>query len=119
MAIPTAFTCWQKSMSDSIDVDATKRVLTGDYVPIRVESHYGMVYWAIGDSIIKLTTVVAHRIGMALCKKASERAPDEFVFVKINGKEIQFEARNAKQVGGALLRKADDADDFQLQRKQP
>lgn len=72
------------------------------------------MYALIGDKMLEMRTPEAHRIGFAMCKQAGLAEPGELIVVKINGSELQFPPNNARQVGGALLRKADDADDFQI-----
>jgi len=79
-----------------------------------MRSRGGLVYALIGDKMLEMRTPEAHRIGFAMCKKAGEAEAGELIIVKINGTELQFPPNNARQVGGALLRKADDADDFQI-----
>lgn len=103
-------------MTDSIQVSITKGVYRGGFHKMRLRARYGLVYWMIDDKILELRTPAAHRVGFEMVKKAGLLQKGELVTTKINGTEIQYSAYNAKQVGGALLRKADDADDFQLQR---
>ena len=103
-------------MTDSIEVSRSVEILTVGTFTVRVRSRYGLVYWLIGDKVLELRTPAAHKTGFALVKHASEATANELVVVKINGEKIQFPPSNAKQVGAALLRKADDADDFQQQR---
>lgn len=103
-------------MNDSVSISLQKAVYQGQNMTVRVRSEYGHVFAAFNDRVLEMKTPAAHRMGLELVKKGGEAAADELVIVKINGKEIQFDANNAKQVGGALLRKADDADDFQQQR---
>lgn len=82
----------------------------------RVRTRNGLVYWIIGDKAVEMRTPEAHRIGFALCKQAGEAEGAELIIVKLHGRELQFLPNTAKKVGAALLRKADAADDFQLQR---
>jgi hypothetical protein len=103
-------------MSDSIEVDLDRGLYEGRYAQTRVRTQGGLVCWLVGDKAVTMRTLVAHRVGFALVKKSAEAGPGELVSVKINGDSIQFIPNNARQVGGALLRKADDADDFQIQR---
>lgn len=102
-------------MSDSIEVSLQKGFFH-QTVEVRVRSRHGLVYLKVGDKVLPMQTPAAHRLGMAMVTKGGEAQPGELVIVKINGEGLQFPPSNAKQVGGALLRKADDADDFQQQR---
>ena len=49
-------------------------------------------------------------------KKAGEALAGDFVSLLINSKELQLLPQQALQVGGAILRKFEDADDYQLNR---
>jgi hypothetical protein len=51
-----------------------------------------------------------------MVKQAGSALPGEHVVLKVNGDALNFPPEGAKQVGAALLRKADDADDFQIMR---
>jgi len=68
----------------------------------------------INDKMLEMRTPVAHKTGFAMVKNAGEASPNEFVVLKVNGYALNFPPKSAKQVGGSLLRKADDADDYQL-----
>jgi len=71
------------------------------------------VYLLVDDKMLEMRTPAAHKTGFALVKQAGEALPGEFVVLKVNGYALNFPPKSATQVGGALLRKADDADDFQ------
>jgi len=101
-------------MSDKIEITRKKAVYIASTLVIRVRSRHGLVYWFIGAKPVEMTTTAAHDTGFAMVMQADQAEPGELVIVKINGVAVQFLPHNAKQVGGALLRKADDADDFQM-----
>ena len=91
---------------------------TGVFIPqtydVRVATRIGLVYIKIDDKVLEMNTVSAVDTGMALAKFAGQIAPDEYIKLKLNGESFDLLAENALQIGGALLRKADDADDYQL-----
>ena len=67
----------------------------------------------IDGKVLEMRTPKAHRTGFDLVKQAGEALPNEFVVLSVNGETFDFLPHIAKQVGASLLRKADDADDFQ------
>ena len=79
---------------------------------IVVRSRHGRVYMSIGKKVIELSTITAHKVGMAIIK--SKLDYNELVVLEINKERFEFLWQVAKKVAGALLRKADDADDYQL-----
>ena len=82
-----------------------------------VRQRHGFVYLFIdGRTPLKMRTPTAHKTGFAMVVQAAKALPNEFVVLKVNGEELNFPSPAAKQVGGSMLRKADDADDFQIQR---
>ena len=101
-------------MSDRIEITRKRVIYTESTVVMRVRSRHGLVYWFIGEKPVEMTTTAAHDTGFGMVMQADQAEAGELVIVKINGVAVQFLPHNAKQVGGALLRKADDADDFQL-----
>jgi len=105
-------------MSDSIKVTRKKAVYTNTNSKVSIRSRYGLVYLNVGDKTLEMKTPVAHGLGMSMAKLAGLAELDELVIVIINGVDVQFLPSSARQVGGALLRKADDADDYQLRVSQ-
>ena len=101
-------------MNDSLKVTRKKAVYTNTNSSVAVRSRYGLVYLNVGDKTLEMKTPTAHGLGMALAKQAGLAERGELVIVIINGVDVQFLPSSARQVGGALLRKADDADDYQL-----
>lgn len=107
---------------------------TGLFIPsfshVRVRNEYNEVVMLYGDGGIRLRTPEAWKMGFALVKHADlciMEANDgvlyngdfarEFVVLTINGAELHLEAKVARQLGTALLRKADFVDRFQTGRK--
>ncbi len=75
----------------------------------------GLVYLKLDNLVVEMNTLTAHRIGMALA--LADTAPDEMVILIINGERVELLKPFAVKVATALLRKADDADDWQLTNK--
>lgn len=96
-----------------IEVTRKRKVYDGTTFTNRVRDRQGLVYWAIGEKVIELKTPRAHQAGFDMVRQAGEAEPSELIVVTINGEEVDFPPELAMQVGGALLRKADAADDFQ------
>ncbi len=102
-------------MKDTIAISLKKGILTPSIDRITVRSMQGMIAVVIGTAGIVLDTSSAHGAGFALIKLANESLPGDLVVIKVNGIDIEMLAPQAKQVGAALLRKADAADDWQLE----
>ena len=74
----------------------------------------GNVVMFVDDKRVEMTTVVAHRIGVTIAKLVQKLAPNEIIVIIINGERVELLPKIAQKVSTALLRKADDADDWQL-----
>jgi hypothetical protein len=70
----------------------------------------------IGKRGVDLSTVIAHQIGMIIVKAVPGLEPNELIVLNINRKKIELLGPLAQRVAVALLRKADDADTWQLNR---
>lgn len=68
----------------------------------------------IGAAVVEMTTVTAHKIAFPLILKSDEAGPGDVVTLTVNRKDLDLLPNQAKKLGGALLRKADAADDWQL-----
>jgi hypothetical protein len=101
---------------DSYKVDIA-RICPDPALPtaLGVRHQDGRVILFINSYRVDLNTVHAHRIGMDL--GSSVIAPDEMRTLTINGERVDLPDPLALQLSAALLRKADEADDWQLQRK--
>ncbi len=104
-------------MNSSISVDLKTGIFQPVIMNIRVRSENGQVLLLIRDKVVKFTTIAAHRAGFDLVKKSAEALPKEFINLKINNHSTNLLPEHATKVGTALLRKADDADDFQLRAR--
>lgn len=100
-------------MSDTLQVQKDSGIFVPNVAKVRVRQQQGFVYLIAGSKTLEMRTPVAHRIGFALVKQAGEIFPGEHIQLVINGSALNFDEKGAKQVGAALLRKADCADDFQ------
>jgi hypothetical protein len=95
----------------SVDIGMPDGILTNRNIVIRQE--YGNVIMIVGDKRVELTTSSAHKLGMGIAKKIPYLVKNEIIFIMINGERVELPGV-ADKVAGALLRKADDADDFQI-----
>ena len=101
----------------SITVDLKRGIYQGSCCQIIIRTENGQVIVFIDQSKIEFKTPAAFKLGFALAKKAGLALQGEFVSLVINSKEIQLLPEQALKVGGAILRKTDDADDFQLGKR--
>jgi len=89
----------------------------GIYIPalpsITVRAEGREVAMLLEDSKITMGTVAAHAAGFKLVRLSGTAISGELIVLKINGDELDLLPEQAKSIGGALLRKADKADDFQ------
>jgi len=103
-------------MSDRIEIDLKSGLFTDYAHQIRVRAEFDHVLMLIRRKVVKMRTTAAHKAGFALAKKAGEALPGEFVIMNINGEAFELPPESALNLGGALLRKADDVDDYQLRK---
>jgi hypothetical protein len=75
-----------------------------------------VVVFIDGAGLPFLTTVV-HPVGFQMVKLASQAEKGDVVVMQINGTDVLLPPVSAKKVGSALLRKADFADDWQLEHR--
>jgi len=104
-------------MNSHISIDLERKIYVPYHMTIRVGSRNGLVHCLLGDSVVEFTTTAANKAGFDLVKKSSLAQPGELVVMKINNRTIDLLPAHAKKIGGMMLRKADDADDFQLRVK--
>lgn len=99
-------------------------IKTGPLIPsverIRIATRHGVVGMIIGNrSPLEMTTIQAHRTGYDIVLKAEEAEKiGALVKMTINGSDVDLLPSHARQIGAGLLRKADAADDFQIQHFQ-
>lgn len=101
----------------SMTIDLKRGVYQGAHCKIAVRSENGQVIVFLDASKLEFKTPEAFKLGFAMVKKAGLALAGDFISWVINGKELQLTPDQARQVGGAILRKTDDADDFQLGKK--
>jgi len=98
-----------------LTVDVTRNIYQPKHVSIVIRHELGNVIMFIDGKRVEMTTITAHGIGMAIAKAVPQLEQGEIIEVNINKEPIQLIGGYAMKVAGALLRKADDADDWQLQ----
>lgn len=104
-------------MSDRIEIDLKSGFFTDSCHQIRVRAVYDHVLMLISSKVVKMATPAAHKAGFALAKKAGEALCGEFVIMTVNGEKFELPPESALSLGGALLRKADHVDDYQLRKE--
>lgn len=80
---------------------------------LRVRQHMGSVLLGIDEKVIQLKTPTAHKVGFSLVKKSSEAFESEHIKLIINNESIPLLPIQARQLGGAILKKTMQADDYQ------
>ena len=83
---------------------------------IRIRQRFGKVLLLVDGAVLEFGTPAAFKLGWDIACKSGELLPSEYLSIKINGKEIKLLSEAGLKVGGAILRKTDDADDFQIMR---
>ena len=82
---------------------------------IRVwQAHHEVVMLVDGRGIV-VNTPAAVKAGLALATLAGQAQDNEIVTFTYNGETLNLLPQHARQLAGALLKKADLADDFQRQ----
>lgn len=88
------------------------------YVPefkhIVVRHEMSRVVLLLNDIRVEMSTIIAHGIGMAISKALPGLELLEMIVIVINRRKVELLREPAMRVATALLRKADDADDWQL-----
>ena len=89
---------------------------TGD---ARVRKEYGQVVMFIDGKRLEMSTPVAVKVGLELVKSAATVDTGELIVLTISGVEVLLLPDTATRIGGAILRKADKADDWQRDNLKP
>lgn len=100
----------------TVDVAEIPTVFIPKVDKIIARHELGKVVLFIMGKRVELNTLTAHKIGYTMAM--TKLAPNEMIVMGINGEKIELPGPIALKVSTALLRKADDADDWQLRRKQ-
>lgn len=108
-------------MNSCMEISRRVGIFEPTYGKVAVRSEFGMVVMFIGDAKLVFGTTLAHEVGYKLCIMARNDldlphgVSNDIITMNINGKMLDLLPRQAQSIGVALLRKADDADDFQLE----
>jgi len=94
-----------------VEIAKKPTIYVPKYSKMAVRHDHGRVLLLADSKAIDLSTVVAHKIGFAMA--SAKLAPGEIIVLTINGERIELLQDTASQLAAGLLRKADDADDFQ------
>ena len=98
-----------------VGIAKTPVILPNAPYPFVVRRVEGRIHMFINDKQIDMNTTNAHDMGIAL--GITQLAPDEMSILTINGERVDLYDPLAYKLSAALLRKADDADDWQINRK--
>lgn len=85
----------------------------GVVIAVRASGPYVVVF--IDGAGLPFLTTTVHPIGFAMIRLAQQSERGDVVVFNINGVGIDLPPDKARQIGAALLRKADTADDWQLE----
>lgn len=80
---------------------------------LRVRQYHHQVLMLVDDKAITLDTPAAVKAGLSLATLAGQAQGSEIVSFKYNGETLNLLPHQARQLAGALIKKADAADDFQ------
>lgn len=103
---------------DSIEIEKRSGIMTRVPDKIAVRAEGPLVVMLFDMSRVEMLTPTAHKVAFALIRAADEcLLAGDFVVMRINRVDVEYPAKHARQVAAGLLRKADDADDFQLNHR--
>jgi len=97
-----------------IKIEKKRGIYYSEVKEVRIRQRFGKVLLLIDKAILEFTTPGAFKLGWDIVVKSGELLPGEYISITINGKELQLLKEDGLRVGGAILRKVDDADDYQL-----
>lgn len=87
---------------------------------ITLRKEFGSVVLFFDNKRLEMDTPTAVKVGLALVKNGGGLLePNDMVLLEISGVEVLLLPQTATQVGGAILRKADKADDWQRDNLTP
>jgi hypothetical protein len=87
----------------------------GLVIAVRATGPYVVVF--IDGAGVPFLTTTVHPVGFQLVRLAQKAQKGDVVVFNINGTDIDLPPDKATKVGAALLRKADFADDWQLEHR--
>lgn len=104
-----------------ISVDHRKvSIFTPPSGKVTLRKEYGMVVLFFEDKRLEMSTPVAVKVGLALVKHGGGvLEANDVVVLNISGVEVLMLPETAARIGGALIRKADKADDWQRDNLTP
>lgn len=85
----------------------------GVVIAVRATGPYVVVF--IDGAGVPFLTTAVHPVAFQMVRLARQAEIGDVVVFNINGTDIDLPPNKARQVGAALLRKADTADDWQLE----
>ena len=89
--------------------------VSGVVIAVRATGPYVVVF--IDGAGLPFLTTTVHPVGFQMVRLARQAERGDVVVFNINGTDIDLPPDKARQVGAALLRKADFADDWQLEHR--
>ncbi len=102
-----------------ITVDRVRGLYSDPGGALRVGHRNGLLFLQRDAKSMEITTTEAANTCLALGRMVSKLEPGEFIVLTINGEAIHLLPEVALKLSGALLRKADAADDWQLAFRNP
>lgn len=87
----------------------------GVVIAVRASGPYVVVF--IDGAGLPFLTTTVHPVGFQMVRLAQQAERGDVVVFNINGVGIDLPPTEARQVGAALLRKSDTADDWQLKHR--
>ena len=101
----------------TVDMAKMPAIFVPEIARITVRHEFGKVVMFIEDKRVELSSITAHEIGLTVARAIPTMEVYEMIVITINNRKVELPKPFASKVSTALLRKADDADDFQLKRK--
>jgi hypothetical protein len=98
----------------NVEADAIPVIYAPKIKQIVIRHEFGMVIMFVDNRRVELTTIIAHKIGLVIARAIPKLEPNEMIVITINSERIELLPLVAQRASTALLRKADDADDWQI-----
>ena len=97
-----------------IKVELSNGIYNPSIHSITVRHHFGKVILLTSDKAYEMETPASYKIGVSLIKVSDKALNGDYVSMSVNGELLPLMPAQAKQLGGAILRKTIQADDYQL-----